>query len=148
MDDQLFDKCPDLPDRTTWPAALVDAVDSGDYLVMGCGNGQVVLMSVMAGDLIRVGRNGTVQARIAINLETGEVTHPPPGVRISRWEADVLGKLERYEQRPSAAAGPPARPVGMGLRRRQIRHSQGKTMLICATCAQARTEAINESSHL
>ena len=99
MDDELFDKFPDLPDRATWPASLVDALQSGDYSVLAYGNGQVILLSIIAGDLIRVQGRGTVQARIAINLKTGAVTRPTPGNPISRWDAEVLGELERYEQR-------------------------------------------------
>ena len=69
------------------------------YLIMEHGEDQVVLLSLLPGDLIQVGRNGTVQARLAINLKTGAVTHPLPGVNIDRWEAEVCGKVDAYDQR-------------------------------------------------
>ena len=99
MDDELFGKFPDLPDRTMWPAFLVDAVDSGKHRILEHEGEQVVLLSMIPGDLIQVRRNGTVQARLAINLKTGAVVHPLPGVNINRWQAEVCGKVDLYEQR-------------------------------------------------
>ena len=98
MGDELFDRFPDLPDRKMWPAFLVDAVDSGKYRVLEHEGDQVVLLSMIPGDLIQVRRNGTVQARLAINLKTGAVIHPLPGVNINRWQAEVCGKVNLYEQ--------------------------------------------------
>lgn len=51
------------------------------------------------GDLVQVQGNGTVQARIAINLTTGEVVHPVPGINIKRWQAEILGEVDLYERR-------------------------------------------------
>ena len=97
MDQRLFDRFPDLPDRKMWPAFLVDAVDSGKYLIMEHGEDQVVLLSMIPGDLIQVGRNGTVQARLAINLETGAVVRPLPGVNLNRWQEEVCGRVGAYD---------------------------------------------------
>ena len=99
MDQRQFERFPTLPDRTMWPASLVNALDSGNYFVLAHEGEHVVLMSTIAGDLIRVQGNGTVQARIGINLETGSVIHPAPGTNIDRWQAEVFGKVELYEQR-------------------------------------------------
>ncbi len=99
MDQRLFDRFPDLPDRKMWPAFLVDAVDSGEYRILEHEGDQVVLLSMIPDDLIQVRRNGTVQARLAINLKTGVVVHPLLGVNINRWQAEVCGKVDLYEQR-------------------------------------------------
>ena len=99
MDQKLFERFPAFPDRTMWPASLVDALDSGNYDVIAHEGDQVLLLSAIAGDLIQVQGRGTVQARMAINLQTGAVVRPPSGVNTNRWQAEVFGKLERYEQR-------------------------------------------------
>lgn len=39
---------------------------------------------------------GEVQARIVVDLITGEVAHPPSGVRISDWEAKILVLQRRF----------------------------------------------------
>ena len=99
MDQRLFDRFPDLPDRKMWPACLVDAVDSGKYLIMEHGEDQVVLLSLLPGDLIQAGHNGTVQARLAINLKTGAVVHPAPRVNLNRWQAELCGRVDEYDRR-------------------------------------------------
>ena len=112
MGQRLVRRFPDFPARATWPASLVDAMDSGKYLVLAHRGDQVILLSTIAGDLIRVQGNGTVQARLAIDLKTGAVVRPTPGTRIDRWEAEVLGKLDEYEQRLQQRLGRPLDLLG------------------------------------
>ena len=99
MGNEPFDRFPDLPDRKMWPAFLVDAVDSGKYFILAHGGGQVVLLSLIPGDQIQSGVHGSVQARLAINLKTGAVVNPLPGVNLNRWQAEMCGMVDLYDQR-------------------------------------------------
>ncbi len=98
MDNELIDKFPNLPDRTMWPASLVAFMDSGNYMVLAHEEDQVVLLSLTSDDLFQVRPGRTIQARIAISLKTGEVVRPTPGTNLNRWQAEVLGRAELYEQ--------------------------------------------------
>ena len=99
MDQRIFDRFPNLPDRKMWPASLLETVDSGKYLVSKHEGNLVVLLSLTSDDVIEVRPNTYLQAWLAINLETGAVVYPTPGTNLNRWQAEVLGKADLYEQR-------------------------------------------------
>ena len=99
MGNEPFDRFPDLPDRKMWPAFLVDAVDGGKYFILAHGGDQVVLLSLIPGDIMQSLVHGSVQARLAIDLKTGAVVSPLPGVDLNRWQADMCGMVDLYDQR-------------------------------------------------
>ena len=99
MDQKLWLRYPDLPDAAVWPASLTEALESGSYFFLAHKGEWVVLLSLVEGDVIQVQGNGTVQARLAINLTTGEVVHPVPGINLKRWQAEILGEVDLYERR-------------------------------------------------
>ena len=81
-----------LPDPASWSPELVAAVHRGEYVYRGQWENRLLLMSTRVGDTMTVRAGaGKVQARIVVDLATGGVSHPPHGVRISDWEAEILG---------------------------------------------------------
>ena len=89
-----------LPDPTVWSQELTALVVRREqYMYRGHNDICLLLMSVKEGDLISVQSGGVVQARLAVNRITGEVVHPPLGLRIDQWEAEVMGEGERYWER-------------------------------------------------
>ena len=98
MNQWPLENFPNLPNRATWPPSLLEAGDSGKYMVGKHDANHVVLLSLTADDMHRVKPGLSIQARIAINWKTGEVRRPPPGVNLNRWQAEILGKVEEYDQ--------------------------------------------------
>ena len=96
QDTELYRRLCAFADPSTWPAALTEAVDSQRYMFRMHGGDWVVLMSVVKGELAMVQGRHTVQARIAINLITGELAHPTPSLPIGQWEAEITGRGEEY----------------------------------------------------
>ena len=87
-----------LPDRADWPPELIVAVESGKYISWKHDASCLLLLSTQSGDQIVV-RGGQVQARIAVDRRTGDVTRPSPDVSISQWEADLFGRGEEHRRR-------------------------------------------------
>ena len=98
MENDIYRQFPGLPDRSAWPSALTQAFESGKYKFWKHKSEWAILMSLEPGDMVRVQSGGRVQARVAINLTTGETVHPTPGTPISQWEAEVFDEGEEYQR--------------------------------------------------
>lgn len=100
-DTERYAKLCSIVDPSAWPSALKDAIQSGDYIFWKYAADWIILLSVRKGDLTLVRGGGRVQARMAINLVTGEARRSPAGVDVGEWEAELGGRLEELRQKES-----------------------------------------------
>jgi hypothetical protein len=96
---ERFQRLTRIADPAIWPDSLSAAIRSGAYVFWRHHDQWVILMSMTKGDRISTMGGGHVQARLAVNLVTGEVQRSPSGMRIGEWEAGVLGETEEFRQR-------------------------------------------------
>ena len=90
-----------LPTCQTAPSGLQPYMKSLNVESTSTGNNSdwLVLLSVKRGDLAPGQDEGKVQARLAVNRNTGEVIHQTPGIPIEQWQAEIYGEVEEYFQR-------------------------------------------------
>ncbi len=92
-----------LPGRSVWPPELAEVAARGHYMRWNHSDDWIMLMSTLDGDKVPVQCGGSVQARLAVNRFTGEISHPTPGARIQQWEAEIYGEVYKYPRLPSSS---------------------------------------------